>query len=332
MRARKDLLVLCFAGFLVLFLDQGGIVFDNAGKHLLSENPLPQVIRHQAVRVGRIACAVLVSLVEGQKPAFFSLQACAELYLRIVHRKVNHAARELEQELLGAAIMLILIDRVIHVLFGELVFQLEGDHRQAIDENAQVQRQLGCVGGEVQLARDAEYVLGMQLRGGGVVHAGRHVEQHKAGRVDLYAPAQHIDDAALGDLIAHTGEKLRTLERLGFQLQLFHGVRLRVLQKAEEAHGVQGVFHVVVMAVPLLVMILLDKPLHNQAFEAGFFRIGERQGHSSFVGRLFNRSESSMYISRISEMPATFAAERTNLRWYSGMRKPVMTVHGLILT
>ena len=35
---------------------------------------------------------------------------------------------------------LILIDRVIHVLFGELVFQLEGDHRQAIDENAQVQR------------------------------------------------------------------------------------------------------------------------------------------------------------------------------------------------
>ena len=228
--------------------------------------------------------------------------------------------------------MLILIDRVIHVLFGELVFQLEGNHRQTVDENAQVQRQLGCVGGEVQLARDAEYVLGMQLRGGGVVHAGRHVEQHKAGRVDLYAPAQHIDDAALGDLIAHTGEKLRTLERLGFQLQLFHGVRLRVLQKAEEAHGVQGIFHAVVMAVPLLVMILLDKPLHDQAFEAGFFGIGERQGHSSFVGRLFNLSESSMYISRISEMPATFAAERTNLRWYSGMRKPVMTVHGLILT
>lgn len=29
------------------------------------------------------------------------------------------------------------------------------------------------------------------------------------------------------------------------------------------------------MAMPLLVMILLDKPLHNQAFEAGFFGVGE---------------------------------------------------------
>lgn len=148
---------------------------------------LPQVIRHQSIRVRRIACAVLVSLVKGQEPAFLSLQAGAELHLRIIHRKVNHAARELEQQLLGAAIMLILIDRVIHVLFGELVFQFKGDHRQAIDENAQVQRQLGCIGGEVQLARDAEYVLGIQLRGGGVIHAGRHVEHHQAGRVDLDA-------------------------------------------------------------------------------------------------------------------------------------------------
>ena len=85
--------------------------------------------------------------------------------------------------------MLILINRVVHVLFGELVFQLESDHRQAVDEDAQVQRQLGFIRGKVQLARDAEYVLGMQLRGGGVVHAGRHVEQNQAGRVDLHALA-----------------------------------------------------------------------------------------------------------------------------------------------
>ena len=41
MIARKDLFVLCFAGFLVLFLDQGGVVFDDAGKHLLGEDSLP---------------------------------------------------------------------------------------------------------------------------------------------------------------------------------------------------------------------------------------------------------------------------------------------------
>ena len=228
--------------------------------------------------------------------------------------------------------MLVLINRVVHVLLGQLVFQLEGDDRQAVDEDAQIQRQLGCVGREMKLARDAEDVLRMQRCRGGVVHAGRHIEHDKAGGISLDAPAQHIHNAALGDLIAHAGEELRRLLRAGFQLELFHRVRLGVLQEAEQTHRVHSVFHVVVMAMPLLVMILLDKPLHNQAFEAGFFRIGERQGHSSFVGRLFNRSESSMYISRISEMPATFAAERTNLRWYSGMRKPVMTVHGLILT
>ena len=136
----------------------------------------------------------------------------------------------------------------------------------------------------MQLARDAEYVLGVQLRGGGVVHAGRHVEQDQADGVDLDALAQHVNDATLGDLIPHAGEELRTLERVGFQLQLFHGFRLGVLQKAEEAHGIQGVFHAVVMAVALLVVVLLDKPLHDQAFKAGFFGVGEHRPHSLRVG------------------------------------------------
>ena len=48
------------------------------------------------------------------------------------------AERELEQELLGAAVMLILIDGVIHILLGQLVFQLEGDDRQTVDEDGQV--------------------------------------------------------------------------------------------------------------------------------------------------------------------------------------------------
>ena len=146
MIAREDLLVPGFAGFLVLFLDQRGVVLDDAREHVLGQNLLPQVVRHQAVRVGRIARSVLVTLVEGQKPALLALQAGAEFDLRVVHGEMNHAAGELEQQLLGTAVMLVLIDRIVHILLGQLVFQLEGDDRQAVDEEAQVQRQLRGVG------------------------------------------------------------------------------------------------------------------------------------------------------------------------------------------
>jgi hypothetical protein len=85
---------------------------------------------------------------------------------------VNHAAGELEQQLLRAAVMLVLIDRIVHVLLGQLVFQLEGDDRQAVDEDAQIQRQLRGVGREMELARNAEDVLCIQRCGGGVIYAG----------------------------------------------------------------------------------------------------------------------------------------------------------------
>ena len=228
MIAREDLLVPGFAGFLVLFLDQRGVVLDDAREHVLGQNLLPQVIRHQAVRVGRIACAVLVALVEGQKPALLALQAGAELDLRIVHGEVNHAAGELEQQLLRAAGMLVLIDRIVHVLLGQLVFQLEGDDRQAVDEDAQIQRQLRGVGREMELARNAEDVLCIQRCGGGVIYAGRHIEHDEAGGISLDAFAQHVNNAALGDFIADTGEKLRRFLWIGFQLELFHRVRLSV--------------------------------------------------------------------------------------------------------
>lgn len=72
--------------------------------------------------MGGLPGAVLVALVEGQKPALLALQAGAELNLRIVHGEVNHTARELEKQLLRIAVMLILIDRIVHVLLGQLVF------------------------------------------------------------------------------------------------------------------------------------------------------------------------------------------------------------------
>lgn len=122
----------------------------------------------------------------------------------------------------------------------------------------------------MELARNAEDVLRIQRCRSGVVHAGRHIEHDEAGGIGLDALAQHIHNAALGDLIAHAGEELCRLLRAGFQLELFHGVRLCVLEEAEQTHRVHSVFHVEVVAVALLVAVVFDEPLDDQGFKAGF--------------------------------------------------------------
>ena len=128
----------------------------------------------------------------------------------------------------------------------------------------------------MELARNAEDVLRIQRCRSGVVHAGRHIEHDEAGGISLDALAQHIHNAALGDLIAHAGEELCRLLRAGFQLELFHGVRLCVLEEAEQTHRVHSVFHVEVVAVALLVAVVFDEPLDDQGFKAGFAGVGER--------------------------------------------------------
>ena len=99
-----DTLLLCLR---VCFLDHLGIVFDAAAKLLLSQDILPPVIRHQPIRVGRIARAVIIALVEGQEPAVLSGQLRAELDAGVVHGKVHHAALEGKQLLMRVAVILI---------------------------------------------------------------------------------------------------------------------------------------------------------------------------------------------------------------------------------
>ena len=68
------------------------------------------------------------------------LQVRAQAHLLIVHREVDHAAPELEQQLPRVAVALVLLDRVLDRLLGEAVLQLERGDRQAVDEQAQVER------------------------------------------------------------------------------------------------------------------------------------------------------------------------------------------------
>jgi hypothetical protein len=53
---------------------------------------------------------------------------------------MHDAAAELEQLLARVAVPAILLDRILHGLLREAVLQLERGDRQAVDEEAQVER------------------------------------------------------------------------------------------------------------------------------------------------------------------------------------------------
>ena len=212
---------------------------------------------------------------------------------------MNHATRELEQQLLRIAIMLILIDSVIHILLGQLILQFKGDDRQTVDKHAKIQRQLCFVRRKMQLPGYAENVLCIQFSRSRIVDTGRHIEHDEAGRICLDALAQHINNAAFGNLIAHPGQELCLFLRIGFQLQLINSIRLRILQKAEKAHCIKGIFHAVVMVMSLLIAVVFYQPLHNQAFKSGFACIGKHRMNLLEVGQFRLAISSTLIESRM---------------------------------
>ena len=125
---------------------------------------LPEVVGLEAVRVGRVAGAVVPALVERQEPGRLALQVRAEPHLVIVDGEVDHAAAELEQHLPRVAVALVLLDGVLDRLLGQAVLQLEGGDRQAVDEQREVERQLRLVAAVAELPGDAEAVAREALR------------------------------------------------------------------------------------------------------------------------------------------------------------------------
>ena len=80
----------------------------------------------------------------------------AHPHLLVVHGEVHDAAAELEEQLPRVAVALVLLHGVLDGLLGQAVFQLERGDRQAVDEKAEVERELGLVLAVAQLPGDAE--------------------------------------------------------------------------------------------------------------------------------------------------------------------------------
>ena len=177
----------------VLLLNDLGVVLQDVRQALRREDPLPQVVGLQAIRVGRIAGAVVAALVERQEPRGLALQLRAEAHLLVVHGEVDHAAAELEEQLAWVAVALVLLDGILDRLLGQAVLQLEGGDRQAVDEQPEVERQLRLVAAVAELPGDAEAVGCVALLRGDVARGRRAVEEVEIVWSVLDAVAQHVD-------------------------------------------------------------------------------------------------------------------------------------------
>ena len=245
--AGPDLRALLPAGLLVLRLHHLGVVLQDVGEALAREHLAPQVVGLDAARVGRIAGAVVPAPVERQEPGRLPLEMRAELHLALVHGEVGHAAAELEQLLARVAVALVLLDRVGRRLLGQVVLQLEGEHRQAVDEQADVERPLRVVAAVAKLADDGEAVLREAFPRLRVSGRRRAVEQVQVVRAVLDAVAQHVDGATLGDLALEPGQKLAPRGAVLVQRRGLGDLRLGGVQEGGELDAIDAVLAVVVV-------------------------------------------------------------------------------------
>src|SRR6266542_2787373 len=206
--SRPDLDGLLPARLRVSDFDDLRVVLEDVGETLPREYTLPKVVCLEAVRVRRIASPVVPPQVERQEPRTLAREMRAEADFLLVHRKMDHAAAELEQLLARVAVTLVLRHCIRDRLFREAVLQFEGRERQAVDEQRDIESALGLVAAIAKLARDAETVGPILLGGLDVASGRRAVEEIEMVRAVLDPVPQHVDGAALGDLALQAGEEL----------------------------------------------------------------------------------------------------------------------------
>jgi hypothetical protein len=76
----------------------------------------------------------------------------------VVHGEVHDTTSELEELFARVAVAPVLLDGVLDGLLGEVVLQLEGGDRQAVDEEAQIEGELRVVAAVAKLPGDREPV------------------------------------------------------------------------------------------------------------------------------------------------------------------------------
>ena len=191
------------------------------------------------------------------------------------------AASGSEEVIPGIAGRSVLLNRVLYRLLGEVVLELEGDERQAVDEKYQVQGEARVPGAVVDLPGHGEAVLRVEGCGCLVAWAGSAVEEAYGVLTMLDALSEDVDDAVVRYLPLETVEELAAGVVVGVQAEGLGGLRLGVLQEGGQVgqvHAGRGV----------VVLVLLWEParLQEQVDRAGFESLlAGVGGHVASLGR-----------------------------------------------
>ena len=290
MIARPDLFDRFLPGFRIFLDDDLGIILDDTGQFRLRQDIFPQVVRHDAFRVGRIPGPIVVPFIERQEPAGLSAKFRTELNRLIIYGKMYDTALEGKQQFPGIAVFFILFHSIGCRLSREMIFQLYGNDGQTVDEQAEVQCQFRRIDSIAQLSGNAENILVKQPLRLLIVFCRREIEQNQVSRIGFNAIAQHVDNAAPGDFSRKAVQKLPLLLVTLVDAELVHFFGLSIVQKAKEPGFVDGVFFVVVFIGALLVTILIYQPVHDERFKTLFRFIRKSHGQSSSPGILGSSS------------------------------------------
>jgi len=213
----------------------------------LLQHALPEVADRIAVLAGRIAGRPIVAAVERQEEGRVAGQLGGHADVAVAHGEMHHrTALEGQQRLaaaalaLGTAVHTVLLHGSLHRL-GEVGLQLHRGHRDAVDEQRQVDL-VGLVQRVAQLRHHAQAVGGVALDHRVVALVLGQALAHRQGAAASHgeAIAQHVHRAALGLVLQLLDQPVED-HRLGagavHGAQLGHGLRLGIVQPADHVLG-----------------------------------------------------------------------------------------------
>ena len=175
-----------------------------------------------------------MALVEGQEYGLQAGQFGAETYPVLVDGHVGGAASGSEEVIPGIAGRSVLLNRVLHRLLGEVVLELEGDERQAVDEKYQVQGEARVPGAVVDLPCHGEAVLRVEGCGCLVTWAGSAVEEAYGVLTMLDALSEDVYDAPFLDLVLEPVQELASGVVVGVQVECLGGLRLGIVREGSQ--------------------------------------------------------------------------------------------------
>ena len=271
--ARKYLLVALFMCFFILIANDLHIIFNDIGEIIFAKDFFPEIICLHAVRIWWIACTIVVTFVERQEPRLLPLELGAHPHFIVIYSKVNDTPLKAKKHFIRSAFIFILLYSIRCILLRKLIFQLHGNDGQTIQKQAYIQCQQWILAGILELPGHTENILCVEFGGSFIAGRRTHIK-HIQYQVLITEPlAQQVDHTIGMETLIQPLQEFFLFQRVVFQTQLLHFVRLRGIQKTEQPCFIHRDFFIVIRIGALLIAVVLHKPAHNRRFKAVFFYI-----------------------------------------------------------